>query len=1006
MSTQPVNSTQTLVPEISLDYATKESTVREAALFENGVTMGPLAPKTAESSITTRPAMLPAVSLEAERVFYEDYSWCLNPFPTLEEAAEHLRTELKKLSRITGWQYSEAVTNIFLLSCAITDTVDDYLLGTTFDFSKLVRAMPITSPGVRLVQRLLDCRSRVRLAGLLKLRRWRNTWADAVTDFVQCAMVAGLSRSEVLKCRDQVAELLPRHFSEDLGKRRPKIPAFFRSRDFTPTDCLELARKFISEFPESNRPAIVVGLRTAGSFLAPLICGYLRSNQQDASWIAIRPGKGLAAWERKRLEDALRKKSYVLIADESIHSGQTLAKCINQIRDLGFAEEYFIVLNPVEPALPDWKRSRICQSLSGIHVLTLEPEERHKYRLLESRSTVEERLQEYFQAHGYTDTQLLESPETDKLNASWRDNPPARVDFRLKRVYKVRLGSPSGEKDVRYVLAKSVGWGWLAYHAFILGRRLAPWVPSMLGVRDGILYSEWLPQAEDREDRVNRDKMIQSFASYVAARARHVKCGSDPAPELVREDRHKGFELLANSLSRAYSSRIVAASKRPRLRSELAIQNNFSPVMTDSKMFADEWIRFGDRIVKIDSEHHCFGKNELSVTDPAFDLATAILHFELSEEESECFINQYIQESGDLNVRDRLFLNKLLASLGAQRIADHDLHHPRLSSQRSAANRQYITAWNFLVRESVRHCGKLCIQPQKVRWHTPLVVADIDGVLDRMVFGFPGTTAAGIKAVSLLHSHGFCIAVNTARTLREVKEYCRSYGFAGGVAEYGAVLWDAISGRDQALVDLESLDQLNRVRSALRQIPGCFLNDDYLYSIRVFTYQNGRTAPVPSLLAQDLLAGLNADRLSIHQTGLDTAIVAKAIDKGTGLRSLLEFVGLQQADVVAIGDSEPDLAMFRVANASFAPGNVTCRKEAQLLGCVIARASYQPGLLEIAKRIAHPNGGTCDRCESVNAHWPKSKNLFDSLLEVADEKPGPLLLKNLRHLSLLAPFKK
>ena len=52
-----------------------------------------------------------------------------------------------------------------------------------------------------------------------------------------------------------------------------------------------------------------------------------------------------------------------------------------------------------------------------------------------------------------------------------------------------------------------------------------------------------------------------------------------------------------------------------------------------------------------------------------------------------------------------------------------------------------------------------------------------------------------MEALSLLHDHGFAIAVNTARSAAEVKEYCRTYGFAGGVAEYGSFLWDAVRGR-------------------------------------------------------------------------------------------------------------------------------------------------------------------------------------------------------------------
>ena len=1011
MSTQPISRGATPVPLIPLDHAIEQSTPGELASIEEEISVAISAPpasvETGQRLRDVGPAMLPAVQLDSEISVYEDYSWCLNAFPTLQEVVGHLRAELKKLGRTTGWQYSEVTANIFLLSCAITDTIDDYFLGSTFDFSKLVRLVPIAGPAVRLVHGLLEWRSRLRLALLFKLRMWRNTWAEAVTDFVQHAMVSSPDRGAVLQQRDRLALLLPRHFDGSLGSRRPKIPAFFRSRDFAPPDCFELARKFIAEFPQSNRPTVIVGLRTAGSFLAPLVCAYLRHNRREATWIAIRPGKGLSAPEREALEVASRRKSHVVIADESIHSGQTLVKCIDQIGNLGFTREDFVVLNPVEPALPDWKVSRLCQSLSGVHIVTLEPKERHKYRLLESRPAVKERLNEYFQARGYTDVQLMSDPETVRLNRLWQDEPPARVDFRLKRVYKVSLQAPSGAHEVRYVIAKSVGWGWLAYHAFFVGRRLAQWVPPMLGVRDGILYSEWLPQGENgAEQSINREETIRCLASYVAARSKHLRCGGDPVPELVREDRHKGFELLASCLSRAYNSRIVAAAKRPQLRRELAQQNDFSPVMTDSKMFSDEWIHAGNKLTKVDGEHHSFGKNELCITDPAFDLASAIFHFELSEEESERLVSYYVAESGDTNVERRLFLNKLLASVRVQSLADHDLHHARLFPQRGAANRQYISAWNFLVRESVRECGKRCVRPEKIHWHAPLVVADIDGVLDRMVFGFPCTTVAGIKAISLLHAHGYCIALNTARTVDEVKEYCRSYGFAGGVAEYGAILWDAISNKERVLVDSEALNQLSNVRDAFLKIPGCFLNDDYQYSLRAFTYQNGRTTPVPFLLAQDLLAGLNANRLSIHQTGLDTAIVAKAVDKGTGLLSLLEFVGLPARDIFAIGDSEPDLAMFRVANGSFAPGNVTCRKEAQLLGCYIANASYQPGLLEIAKRISHPDGGTCDRCRTIDAHRPKDKDLFISLLEAADEKPGSLLMKNFRPMSFLAPFRK
>ena len=58
------------------------------------------------------------------------------------------------------------------------------------------------------------------------------------------------------------------------------------------------------------------------------------------------------------------------------------------------------------------------------------------------------------------------------------------------------METPEGEKQTKYVLAKSVGWGWLGYHAFLIGHRLSEYVPPVLGLRDGVLYSEWTPQPE------------------------------------------------------------------------------------------------------------------------------------------------------------------------------------------------------------------------------------------------------------------------------------------------------------------------------------------------------------------------------------------------------------------------------------------------------------------------------------------------------------------------------
>src|SRR5713226_4559676 len=76
--------------------------------------------------------------LPTELSFYGQYSWCLNACPTIQEVIEHLRQELSRLDEMEeDWQRTEVMTNVFLLSCAITDTVDKYLLGERYDFSPI-----------------------------------------------------------------------------------------------------------------------------------------------------------------------------------------------------------------------------------------------------------------------------------------------------------------------------------------------------------------------------------------------------------------------------------------------------------------------------------------------------------------------------------------------------------------------------------------------------------------------------------------------------------------------------------------------------------------------------------------------------------------------------------------------------------------------------------------------------------------------------------------------------
>src|ERR1700731_550638 len=108
---------------------------------------------------------------------------------------------------------------------------------------------------------------------------------------------------------------------------------------------------------------------------------------------------------------------------------------------------------------------------------------------------------------------------------------------------------------------------------------------------------------------------------------------------------------------------------------------------------------------------------------------------------------------------------------------------------------------------------------------------------------------------------------------------------------------------------------------------------------------------------------------------IDTTVVAKEVDKGSGLSALRNWVLGADAETIAVGDQEPDLAMFRVATRSFAPANIGCARQARLLGCQIVRHSFQRGLLEIACMLTHPRGQRCERCAEGEGGTARGEDL-------------------------------
>lgn len=942
--------------------------------------------------------------LPAETNFYSAYDWCLDPHLMVGEAIEHLAGEIDRLpSTPGGWQTNEVTTNMFLLCCSLLNGIDEYLRGHTL---RLPAQLARTRPGRIALWATEKVAENLPKQNRTQVCRWKEEWENGLDGFFVVLARGDSDPASFAESAQKLSGMLQSPLPSDLLDLRLGVPSAFSRLDITHFDVLALGRQFVRQYPDRSHPILLLGLRTAGTYFSALLRSFFKAEgyQQIAS-LTVQPKKGPSRRERKELARYAKQGFTLAIVDDPPNSGGTIVLAVDIAREAGFAPARIRALVPTHPATPNWAKT-----LPDGLVITLEPERWRKQQLLDPKN-VENRLAEYFTRQGFSDVRVVGSRRANELNVGLQNGWNRKRGATLKRIFEVQLRAPLGKNETRYVLAKSVGLGYLGYPAFLAAHRLSDFVPSVLGLRDGILYTEWLPQHPSAGGvRSDRETWIETTAAYVAARTRLLSLPKRRAAgKAVHEN---GMVLLAKSLGRAYGRFVLDIPMRSWIQQRLSRLPCPFPTLIDGNMGQAEWIegKFGPLKT---GYGHGLGKTQLNAIDPAYDLAETILSFALSPEEESRLIRRYVEYSGDAEVGQRLFVNKLLAGVWTMQSAQEHLFGVMQTGQRQQElHRRYLGAWDFLTVQTARFCGARCRPSRPACWRPPLVMLDIDGVVDRRVFGYPCTTAAGMEALSLLARRGFSVALNTARSAAEVKDYCEAYGLAGGVAENGAYLWDAVARCGQPLLEQETMAQLDELREQLRRIPGVFLDERHQYSIRAFMYEKrpsslrlrllssirsfgvglGAPIPLPTLVVNHLITTLGLDRLSFHRTTSDTAVVAKDTDKGTGLTALRDRVLGADAETIAIGDTEADLPMLRAATRSFAPAQIFCRREARLLGCAVSRYRYQRGLLDIVRTLVDcgPGGSPIEKANASDG-----ETLFLDLLQAADHPHAWALVRAL-----------
>jgi hydroxymethylpyrimidine pyrophosphatase-like HAD family hydrolase len=895
--------------------------------------------------------------------FYDAYAWCLDPTPTLRDLLRHLGEEMERYETPREkWEREECRINFYLFVCAIACAVDDHLAERPWSlatvatrFPGLRRAAGATEAALNLPHRL---RSRVRDAGMTA---WRRRWSGCVD--AACDLLLGGDERRFIELARRGLD--GARFPGAALARRMRIPEGFRCQDLTHQDVCAMAEGARASLGEKERPVMIVGPRTAGGYFAPLAAAFLRSaGYTGVRWITVRPRAGFSAEERRAIAASATAGAAMLIMDDHQNTGRTMRLLIGALRDLGAQPRNITVAIPAHPARPDWKvDDRIARD---VRFAILPAEDRRKARLLES-DWAERLLKDRLGAG----VEVSESEETAALNAELAGHAGDGFQVRLKRVFDVH---PQGQARAQRVVAKSVGWGWLGYHAWIAGTRLEGLVPLPLALRDGMLVSEWVEGERLTAENGDRGRVSDALGAYVAARVRALPLHGDPGFDSPAY-RWCGWDDLVAALGGVYgpyAGRLKAGAIRKRLRRYVTPW----PALADGSMKPMDWVSAGGALSKTDFEQHNFGGGERDIVDSAWDLAAAAFEFELSEEAERRLIESYAGKSGDAGVTERLLLYKILYALVAQRAAAYWIGRMPAGEQREDCNRRYNAAQDFATFHMARYCGR-ALGAMPDAWTSRLFFLDLDGVFDWNFLGFPHTTPAGVEALRLLRSAGFSVVLNTARSLEHVRAYCEAYKLPGGVAELGSVFWDAIRGQAIVQVDSQAAEQLGRVRAELRNLPGVFVDPGNVASVRAYRFEGDHTRALKTGEIDEVLARTGCDKLAFSQSAADTYIIQRGVGKGAALEQVRGYVGSPREWVVAMGDSDRDLDMLAAADAAYAPANASAGVRDLIRGgqCRRTRGRLQAGLLEAAMEL-------CGGRASGRKRAGDGESLIDALLRV------------------------
>jgi hydroxymethylpyrimidine pyrophosphatase-like HAD family hydrolase/adenine/guanine phosphoribosyltransferase-like PRPP-binding protein len=865
----------------------------------------------------------------------------------------------------------------FLLLAGLNQAAEDYLQRDLAGSREVVAMLHRRSP--RLARAYIRARQMaMRLRALGMGDRRVAAWQAEAEAVVGIASVPVLDRASTPDSGDRMertlrllqrASQLPRR----LRAEALRLPACFRSADQQPADCVAMAEAFAIRWSDRRRPILVLGIRTSGSYLAPLVGGALRGlGYVDVRELSCRPDRGLGRRQAHAIKAATARSGMVLVVDDSPVSGRTYRAVARQVGALGVPDSAIVLM----VALLYGEGDQLPEGLRGYQSVVLPWASWAIHRELEPdavRASLDRLLSgrsiEVYEADGTRTPIMVDTISSVRL-LPLAPVPDMKGGARTRRHVRGRYLAHLTEQDSHEtrkleVYLKGVGYGYFGTHSLAVSEPLAEFHPPVYGIVGGCLFRAYLPDTQGFDTQaVTTERLAERVAAYAVARRDRLRLPADPTEDLG--EWAPAWRRAADWLQppfgklRLPARPLLSAASRRLLRPSV-------PAVIDDSMALNRWYGPVPAPVKVDYDERGL---ETHSSDPAFQIAVAaadsLLVLDWQSGFPEEVRHRYQLMAGESVDPERWFLMRTvhltayLAKLGwAWIVSDLDegerralvVEVERVRRALSRVHQDYLASVYFADVVPPQH-GSVC-------------AIDIDGVLETGTMGwptgYPVATPLAALALRALARHGRRAVLVSGRTLPEIRDRCSAFRLAGGVAEFGCVTYTSGKHGETVTTDAEGDDVVDRLRDWLRrQDHPVHVDATYEHVARAYIVD---TDGVRRRLDDELVNRMMQDSRGAISAVVGTSqvdFVPRTVNKASGLERLLDQMDGNTDLEMAIGDTENDLPMLRMARKAYAPANGA--SGLQRAGIRTLSGTAQRGLAQAVTEIIGHRPGGCGVC--------------------------------------------